>query len=179
MSVVLLAETIVAVPVPGYGYIAGEAPTGIVSIDNVPGTAIIDLLTRSDHKWVRRQVSAGDGTYRFTGLPLGVQYDLIGIDVAAVWGDVIVSRIEPYAAPQVTTSSLAFSVGTPATTQMASQYGTGPMLWSADTTPPGLSLSATGKWTGTATTPGTYVVTVTVTDIYGESSTRTFTVVVT
>lgn len=77
------------------GQIAGEAP-GIVTLDNVPGAAVIDLIRRSDNAWLRRTVSADDGTYRFTGLTFGVQYNLIGRDLTDTWDDVIVGRIEPF-----------------------------------------------------------------------------------
>lgn len=74
-------------------------------------------------------------------------------------------------------SNATFSAGTPATTQMAVQYGTGPMVWIINTLPPGLSLSAGGLWSGTSTASSTPVV-ITVTDNCGESSSKAFTVVV-
>lgn len=77
------------------GHIAGEAP-GIVTLDNVPGRAVVDLIRRSDNSWVRRSISADDGTYRFTGLPYDVQYNLIGRDLTDTWDDVIVGRVEPF-----------------------------------------------------------------------------------
>jgi hypothetical protein len=49
---------------------------------------------------------------------------------------------------------------------------------SAGTLPPGLVLKTTGAIVGKPTTPGTYGFDVTVTDKYGYSGTRTFTVVV-
>ena len=178
MAVLILNVTPINVPAPGVGYIAGELPDGIVTLDNVPGRAFVDLLRRADHAWLRREVSRDDGMYLFAGLSLGVEYDLIGVDMTNVWDDVIVSRVQPYAPPQITTASLAFTAGMPSTVAMASQYGTGPMAWTADTVPPGLVLAGTGAWSGTPTAPGSYSLTVTVTDVYGESSSRSYTAVV-
>ena len=180
MSAVLLdpAADILSARVSVYGIVAGELPDGVVTLDNVPGRAMIDLLRRVDHAWMGRTISRSDGTYRFLGLSLGVQYDIIGRDLFDVWDDVIVGRVQPYAPPQITTPALAFTVGNPATTQMAAQYGGEPFTWSADALPPGLALSTSGLWSGTPTAAGSYVVTVTVTDTFGETSARTYTVTV-
>lgn len=179
MGVAFLSDTFETCRTAGLGYIAGEAPDGIVTLDNVPGCAEIDLFRRSDRVWLRRQVSADDGSYLFDGIPLDVEYDIIGRDITNTWGDVIVGRVRPYAPPQITTASIAFVVGNPAATQMAAQYGGEPFIWSADVLPTGLSLSATGLWSGTPTAAGSYTVVVTVVDAFGEAGTRTYTVTVT
>lgn len=160
-------------------YIGGEGPEGIVSIDNAPGRAVVDLFQRSTNAWVARAVSNSSGEYLFEGLNLGQEYDLVGRDLIGAWDDVIVGRVQPYAPPQITTSALAFVVGTPATTQMAVQYGGAPFAWSADVLPAGLTLSASGLWGGTPTAAGTTTVVVTCTDNFGEVATRTYTVTVT
>lgn len=166
--------------VPGNvrGAISGESP-GIVTIDNVPGRALIDLFRRSDRALIRMQLSADNGTYKFRGLPLGIEHDLIARDLHGEWDDIIVGRVLPYAPPQITTAALSFVVGTPATTQMAVQYGGAPFAWSADVLPAGLTLSASGLWGGTPTASGTTTVVVTCTDTFGEVATRTYTVTVT
>ena len=179
MSVALVRRSAVAIRAPGLGYIAGEAPEGLATFDNVPGRAVIDLLRRSDHAWLRRTISADNGTYRFDGLTLDVPFNVLGRDPSETFGDVIVSRVLPYAAPQITTASLAFQVGMPPNLQMAVQYGAAPFAWTVTGAPPGLSLSAAGEWGGLATTPGSYPVTVTVLDTYGEPHSRTYTAVVT
>ena len=97
--IVLSNDTLLVFPNPGNGYIAGEAPDGIVTLDSVPGRAVLDLFVRTTNLWIRREVSRLDGTYRFDALPLGVLYDIIGRDITDTWGDVIVSRVEAYAAP--------------------------------------------------------------------------------
>lgn len=185
MAALNLVTLTVSLRVPGLGYIAGEpadsfsGADGRVSFDNVPGRAEIDIFIRAERAWIRRQVSRSDGSYLIEGLPLAVEYDVIGRDLTGVWDDVIVGRVQPYAPPQITTASMTFTVGNPATTQMAAQYGGEPFIWSADTLPPGLVLSAAGLWSGTPTAAGSYVVTVTVTDTFGETGARTYTAAVT
>lgn len=174
-----LREEVQIIPVSGLGYLAGEAPTGLVTLDNVPGRAVIDLFLRGTNAWVGRQVSSGSGTYRFNSLPLGTEFNIVGRDVSDNWGDVIVSRVEAYAPPHIITSSLNFTTGDPATTQMAALYGGLELAWSIDTLPPGLSMDATGLWSGTPTTAGSTDVVITVEDEFGEIGTRSFTVVVT
>lgn len=180
MATLFALEMVSIPPAPlTTGYIAGEAPDGIVTLNNVPGAAVLDLLRRADRTWLRRELSRGDGTYRFHAVPLGHEYDIIGQDPTGELADVIVGRVQPYAPPQITTASLAFDEGEPASVVMASQYGTGPMTWSIDDNPPGLLLNSAGEWTGAATTPGSYPVEITVTDVYGESATRAYTITVT
>ena len=161
------------------GYIAGESPGGIVTFDDVPGRAEVMLIRRSTAELERRTISAGDGTYRFSTLPLGVEFDVIGRDPTDSWGDVIVGRVMPYAPPQITTASLAFTVGSAATAQMTSLYGGQELTWSIDTLPPGLNMDATGLWSGTPTTAGNTAVVVTVEDEFGETGSRSYAVVVT
>lgn len=178
MSFVVFDTPLLAVPHAGYGYIAGETP-GIVTLNDVPGVAVIDLLRRYDNAWLRREYSSDDGSYRFDRMPLNETYDLVARDLTDTWDDVIIGRVQPYAPPQITTASLAFTVGNPATAEMARQYGWGPFTWSITALPPGLSLSAAGAWSGTPTTAGSTAATITVTDSYGEASSKAFNVVVT
>lgn len=175
--IVLGTGALVVIANPALGYIAGESPDGIVTLDSVPGVAVVDLLVRATNLWIRREVSRLDGTYRFDALPLGVQYDVIGRDITDTWGDVIVSRVQPYAPPEITTPTLTFIAGTPATTQMTAQYGGSTLGWTIDTLPPGLSMNASGLWSGTGSASSTPVV-ITVTDEFGESSSRNYTITV-
>lgn len=176
--IVLGTNTLVVVPIATNGYIAGEAPSGLVSDQGTPCQAILDLFIRSTNLWIRREVSNDDGTYRFGGLPLDVQYNVVGRDALDDQNDVIVSRVLAYAPPAVTNASLSFTVGVAATTQMTSQHGVGPMTWSISATPAGLSLSSVGLWSGTPTTPGSTAATATVTDSYGEAGTKAFSITV-
>ncbi len=80
---------------PGYGYIAGEAPDGLVTINSAPGVAIVDLFVRSTRAWVRSTRSTATGTYRFDGLEVAVLYDVVGRDLTQTYNDVIVARVTP------------------------------------------------------------------------------------
>src|SRR5690606_38053514 len=105
MTARVLADPLIASRSPAYGFNAGEHPEGIVTHDNVPGRAHVDLLVRSDHGWARRTISAADGTYRFSALPLEEEYDVIGRDLSGIYADVIVSRVRPYAPPRISNTS--------------------------------------------------------------------------
>lgn len=94
------------------GHIAGEG-IGIVTLDNVPGRAVVDLIRRSDNAWLRRTISADDGTYRFTGLPFDVPYNLIGRDMTDTWDDVIVGRVLAFAPVSLAGNAPACVIGMP------------------------------------------------------------------
>jgi hypothetical protein len=179
MSVVRLGDRLLETTTPGMGYIAGEPPDGLVTKENVPSRANVDLLVRSTHQWIRRTISKDDGTYRFGGLSLDVEYDVIGQDISGAFGDVIVSRVRPYAPPQITTSLIAMQVGMPPAIAMEAQYGTAPLAWSAVGLPPGVSLRADGVFEGLPTTAGTFPATILVEDAHGSSTPRDYAIVVT
>lgn len=176
--IVLSADTLVVTPIATYGYITGESPNGLVSDQGTPCEAVLDLFIRETNLWIRREVSSDDGTYRFGWLPLDVEYNIVGRDALDDQNDVIVSRVLAYAPPEVTNASLSFTVGVPATTQMTSQHGVAPMTWSISAAPAGLSLSSSGLWSGTPTTAGSTAATATVTDAYGETGTKVFSITV-
>ena len=70
-------------------------------------------------------------------------------------GPVVITTTSPLANA---TAGTAYSAG------FAASGGIAPYTWTATGTPPGLSLSATGVLSGTATAPGAYTLSVTVTD---------------
>ena len=94
----------------GTGVIAGEG-TGIVTIDNVPGVALVDLFVRETNVWIRRTVSRYDGTYRFSGLPMDILYNVIARDLSDMWEDVIVGRVAPFVPVTITGNAPDASVG--------------------------------------------------------------------
>lgn len=179
MTVKAQRDTSVGIAPADAGFIAGEAPDGIVTIDNVPGRAQIDVLLRNPPTWVRRTISNDDGTYRIVGLSIDRQYDVIGRDMGGVFGDVIVSRVVPYAPPRITTTALAFEVDMPANVQMGVAHGVGPYTWSAVGLPPGLELLPGGAFDGMASAAGSYLAEITVVDVHGESATRSYSITVT
>lgn len=62
----------------GDGYIAGEAPDGLVLSDGLPAARSVDLYHRATGIRVATTVSNGaDGTYMFDGLDQGVLFDVL------------------------------------------------------------------------------------------------------
>lgn len=72
----------------GYGFLAGEAPTGTGTGDpdgrfkvlNVPGRGRINVHERSSMVCVRSTVSAPDGTWRVDYIDASLSYVVIGFD---------------------------------------------------------------------------------------------------
>ena len=139
------------------GVIAGEAP-GIVTIDNVPGRAEIDLFRRSDRAWLRRQLSADNGTYRFSGVALGVLHDLVARDLSAAWDDVIAGSILPFVPVLISGDAPGGRVGQPYSYTYLVTGGESPYTFElTGSLPAGLALEMTAttvKIVGTPTAEG-------------------------
>lgn len=86
-------------PLTGNGYLAGEFPDGITTIDGVPNPATIRVLLRtsSDHPGdgvlVAEVQSNQDGTWRVDGLNQNLRYDVVGRSEG--FNDVIVANVQP------------------------------------------------------------------------------------
>lgn len=83
---------------PGAGYLAGEYPDGLTTVDGVPVAATVRAIIRSsmpavDGVVVAEVQSSPDGTWRIDGLDPALKYDV----VARTEGhnDVIVSGVSP------------------------------------------------------------------------------------
>ena len=167
MSIMLVDAPVMAVTSPNFAEIAGEAP-GIVTLDNMPGRAIVDLLRRSDHAWLRREYSRDDGTYRFRGVAAGIEHDLIGIDLSGTWDDVIVGRILPFVPVRISGGAILIITGHAISYGHAVTGGEGPYTYQVVSggLPLGLAMDPeTGFISGVASGPeGTYVWEVEVTD---------------
>lgn len=143
MSGVVFDSALTTLPGTSLGHIAGEAP-GIVTLDNVPGRAVVDLIRRSDNAWLRRTISADDGTYRFTGLAHGIQHNVIGRDLTDTWDDVIVGRVVPFRPLSLAGNAPGCVVGVPYFHAYAVFGGEPPYAFSVSgDLPDGLSLVAT------------------------------------
>ena len=153
------------------GVIAGEAP-GIVTIDNVPGRAEIDLFRRSDRAWLRRQFSMDNGTYRFSGLALGVLHDLVARDISNAWDDVIAGRISPFIPVMLSGNAPGGIVGQPYSYSYAVIGGEGPFTFDlTGALPAGLSLSSAGMISGNPVSVASATpFTITVSDSRGASA---------
>ncbi len=81
------------------GYLAGEFPGGITTVDGVPTAATVRVLYRpvsgapGDGVVVAEVQSAPDGTWRVDGLDTGLRYDVVGRK--AGHNDVIMADITP------------------------------------------------------------------------------------
>ncbi len=80
----------------------------------------------------------------------------------------------PPPAPAITSQALPLTTATlQYSVQLTASNGSAPLAWSATGLPAGMSIeAATGKITGTTTTPGKYPVTVKVTDKLGRSASK-------
>ena len=127
----------------GARVIAGEG-VGIVTLDNAPGVAVVDLFVRATNQWIRRQVSTPEGKYRFTGLPAGVLHDVVGRDITDTWDDVIVGRVLPFAPVWIYGDAPAFGIGMPYSFSYSVGGGEPPYTFSLNgSLPAGLSLETT------------------------------------
>lgn len=157
------------------GCIAGEAPSpaspadGRVTLDNVPGVAEVNLLLRDGFILKARQFSHSDGTYRFVGLPIGTQYDVVGRDPSGEWEDVIVGRVLPFIPLTISGNAPEYAVGSAYYYQYLVTGGEAPYTYSlSGSLPSGLSLSASGVISGVPDADaGVVEFTVTVVDARG------------
>jgi len=86
-------------PLPGDGYLAGDFPGGITTVDAVPTAADVRVLYRptagepGDGVLVAQVQSAPDGTWRVDGLNPALRYDVVGRKAGLK--DVIMSNVQP------------------------------------------------------------------------------------
>lgn len=86
-------------PAPGNGYLAGEFPDGITTVEGAPVSATVRILYRpaagalGDGVVVAEVQSAPDGTWRVDGLNPTLRYDVVGRKAGLK--DVIMSNVQP------------------------------------------------------------------------------------
>jgi len=86
-------------PLNGTGYLAGEFPDGITSVEGAPVRATVRVLLRAapgnpwDGAIVAEVESTESGTWRVDGLPTHLKYDVVGRK--AGFNDVIMSNVSP------------------------------------------------------------------------------------
>lgn len=153
VSAAFLGGALLVVAGDALGQIAGEG-IGIATLDNVPGRVMIDLLRRSDNAWLRRQFSADDGTYRFTALAVGIEYDVIGRDVTNTWDDVIAGRVSPFVPVRIAGDAPGGRVGQPYAYAYQITGGESPFTFELiGPLPAGLSLETTATTVAIVGTP--------------------------
>lgn len=84
-------------PWRGIGYIAGEAPDGLVTFNGVGATRTLDLFDRETNTYLVSTMSAADGTYKFSGLSTSRTFDVRARGSTTSENDVIASQITPTA----------------------------------------------------------------------------------
>lgn len=86
-------------PMTGNGYLAGEFPDGITTVEGVPVAATVRIIYRpgsgepGDGAVVAEVKSAPDGTWRVDGLRTDLRFDVIGRK--AGHNDVIMANVTP------------------------------------------------------------------------------------
>lgn len=84
-------------PPRGTGYVAGEAPDGLVTFNGAPAVRTVDVFDRLTNIKVATTVSAADGTYRVSGLDTSRQYDVRARGQDEHENDIIAARVTPHA----------------------------------------------------------------------------------
>lgn len=84
----------------GSSRLAGEFPTGITTVDGVPGAAQLKAVVRSDDPDLdgvvaARTTSGPDGTWEMVNLNPDFRYDVVGRKEG--FNDVVVSNVRPVA----------------------------------------------------------------------------------
>lgn len=83
----------------GNGYLAGDYPGGITTVEGTPVGALVRVIFRDtagsiyDGVVVAEARSAPDGTWRVDGLNPNLRYDVVGRKSG--FNDVIVSNVQP------------------------------------------------------------------------------------
>lgn len=93
----------------GSGYIAGEAPTGLVTVNGSAAAREVEVRDRLTRTVVATMFASSSGVYRFDSLSPDLEFDVIGRDYAGIYNDAIVGRVrpEPYSVTSATGSFTA------------------------------------------------------------------------
>lgn len=164
------------------GYLAGDFPGGITTVDGAPVEATVRVLLRSidpalDGLVMAEVKSAPSGTWRVEGLNPNLRYDVVGRK--AGFNDVIMANVTPKNPPRFTYSRVSACVGVSIEHEIATFGGVEPrtVTLKSGALPSGITFSdgkLSGSWpTGAA---GEYPVVLSVTDAIGQATDATVTV---
>lgn len=169
-------------PDPGTGFLAGEFPDGITTVEGAPTSATVRALYRperggpADGMAVAEVQSAADGTWVIEGLNPDLKYDVVVRKEG--YNDVMVANVSPWNPPRLTVSAVTAYVAQAFNYVIPVIGGHGTLTVAVSgTLPSGISFSAgtlSGVWPTGAT--GEYPVAVTVTDGNGDSTSKTLTI---
>ena len=95
-SIVVGGGSYVPLPPSGHGYIAGEAPDGLVTFNGSPAVRVVDVFDRATNILVASTISAADGTYRINNLNPSRQYDVRARGTDEHENDIIAARVTPH-----------------------------------------------------------------------------------
>lgn len=79
----------------GAGYIAGELPGGLVTVNGAPGGREVEVRHFVTRYLLAVTFSNPDGTYRVDDVDPAEEFEAIGRDWARVYNSVIATRIRP------------------------------------------------------------------------------------
>jgi hypothetical protein len=79
----------------GPGYIAGEAPDGLVTVNTAPAQRYVYAVDRASRVVIGATWSAANGTYRIDNLNPAALVDVVARDYTGTYNDAIVSRVSP------------------------------------------------------------------------------------
>lgn len=172
------------VPYAGRGYLAGESPDGLTTIEGVPTDAELRVLYRpaagavGDGVIVQRLSSAPDGTWTAWGLNPELRYDVIARKAGQ--NDVIMSDVAPVPYDTITLDGdFTVDAGSGEIVGEVSIYGGIPPYSVASVVgaPPGLAFAISGHTlvkNGKVTEGGDYTWTVTIESSNGAIGSKTF-----
>lgn len=161
-------------PNRGSGYLSGEYPDGVITIEGAPVSAEVRVLVRGefgddlDGAVVSTTTSAPDGTWIVEGLDPDLKYDVVVRKEG--YNDVMATNVSPWNPPRLTVSAVTAYVA------QAFNYVI-PVIGGRGTLPSGISFSdgtLSGSWPTGAT--GEYPIVVAVTDGNGDSASKTLTI---
>ena len=74
---------------------SGGIIRGTATIEGQPNPARIIIFRRFDYQLIAHQKTDNDGTYFFNGIPRGIEYTVLGLDLNKQNNAVVADRITP------------------------------------------------------------------------------------
>jgi len=162
----------------GTGYLAGEYPEGITTLEGEPTQATVRVLARSsdpmfDGVVVAEVPTKQDGTWRVDNLNPNMRYDVVGRKFG--FNDVMKANVAPSNPPRIFDSRVKAYVGLPLDHTLKTYGGVEPLVVNLESgsLPEGVSFAdntLSGNWPTGAT--GEYPLSLIVTDANGDQTSK-------